>query len=198
MAINKDDNRFTVAMPPDLAEWLDAEVKSRATSRRAFMELALREFKANLDRAAASKRDRNGAWKKSDRLIEHLKNLEGWELSCEAAGLSIDEAESLQQDPAFMRRVEWARRVYAQKIQQEMLEMGKLENKFGALQKILEAKDPDYGRLKAEKIQREIGPMLKKLPQYLIANLGEAHRKAIEDAFERFWLDAELHMTSYT
>lgn len=194
----RPDKRFTVGLPEELYNWVEAEVASRATSRRAFIALALTELKANLDRAAASKKDRNGAWRKSDRLLEHLKNLEGWELSCEAAGLSQDEADALQQDPAFMKRVEWARKVYAQKIQQEMLEMGKLDKKFGALQKILEAKDPDYGRLKAEKIQREIGPMLKKLPQYLILNLGEAHRKAIEDAFERFWLDAELHMTSYT
>lgn len=194
----RTDYRVTVCIPEDLAEWFKAEVDSRRTKPGTLALYAIREMKISIDRASASKRDRNGAWKKSDRLLEHLENLEGWELSCKAAGLSIEEADALQQDPQFMRRVEWARRIYAQKIQQEMLEMGKVERKFGPLQKVLEAKDPDYGRLKAEKIQREIGPMLKKLPGYLIANLGEAHRKSIEDAFERFWMDAELHLTSYT
>lgn len=194
----RTDYRVTVCIPEELSEWFKAEVDARRTKPGTLALYAIREMKIAIDRAASSKRDRNGAWKKSDRLLEHLENLEGWELSCKAAGLTMEEAEALQRDPAFMKRVDWARRIYAQKIQQEMLEMGKIERKFGPLQKVLEAKDPDYGRLKAEKIQREIGPMLKKLPGYLMEQLGEGHRAAIEKAFEQFWLDCELHMTSYT
>lgn len=188
---------ISLRLPRELAEWLEQQKAETGRGKSRILSDALRAYRLNQERNQAAQSAGEGAYSKEEQLLKHIRELEGWELSCEAAGVTMEEADALKADPVFTARVEWARAIFCQRLQQEMRLLSLEGRKQVGLLKILEAKDPDFGRLKLEKIQRELGPMLKKLPGYLVAGLGEAHRPAIEQAFERFTQDVEVWAYSY-
>lgn len=188
----------SIRLPQELAQWLDKQKAETGRGKSRIMSDALRAYKLAHERNLAARSAREGPYSKKEQLLQHIRELDGWEISCEAAGVSEEEAAELQADAAFMVRVAWARAIYCQRLQQEMRTLALEGRKFAGLLKILEAKDSDYGRLKAEKIQRELAPFLKRLPGYLVDGLGEAHRQTIEQAFERFTQEVECWACNYT
>lgn len=191
--------KFMVSCSMELAEWIESEIQRTGLDRSKLVANCVADTKRRQEQRIEEPSEQEGRTQAA--LIAGLENHFFLELACSVADVTPKQAERWLRNSEFQARMEAAQQVFLQRLQIDLLKLGRGETtggKFGAIVRFLEAHDPNYGRVRAELILRILQSEYKDLIQILGEELGGGQTEVLKRALERYEERRDLRLSSFT
>lgn len=188
--------RFNVELNNDAADFMEKlAFESKQSVRDVFRQMVER-YRTEKKEEESTGRDKR---RKTTKFLEHIREHWSYAEAVITLDLDYDEVDSWFEDLDFLRKHELAQRLFLDKHERKMIEVGdsRKGNVLGYV-KFLEAHHPSYGRLRRETINRLLGKLVQRLIKYLEAELGLSHREALKRAFAKFESFKRMRVAVYT
>lgn len=180
---------------PKEAESVESLRLQLGVSISELLRRALKDFQKTLAGKAAPKKS-----KPQDRVLAELRKCGGIYLACERAGVDPKTVEEWSKETAFEERLVCVQRAWLEERQEELVQLGVGQRKGQviALLGVLNSLHPDYGRAKAETINRSLKALMGDLATILQDELGGGNQAALNRALERFEQSKEIRLAHLT
>lgn len=135
-----------------------------------------------------------------ERLLQELRKCGGVYLASERAKVDPKQVEAWCKDAAFSERIITVQRAWLEERQEELVQLGVGQRKGQviALLGVLNSLHPDYGRAKAETINRALKALMGDLATILQEELGGGNQAALNRALDRFEQSKENRLAHLT